>query len=378
MDASAAQVVGHVIIGLGNGGAENSLYKLCLSDSINRHFVISLTGSGHYRERLESAGVVVRLLSLKRSNALRTIRALRRLLKEQRPDVIHAWMPHAILFASLAAAGLRGVTVVWSIRATDYGRGLATIPTRVITIFLAHLSQRVPKKIIFVAEQAKQSHIKLGFSQEKSIVIWNGYAEAQERQVRGRGTKTNDFRISPENRYVPVVGMVGRYHKQKDHRAFLAALRWLKDRDKRVLALLMGPGMDRNNAELTGKIQDMGLSRWIKLCGEAEDPTAFYRMLDLHVSSSAFGEGFSNVVAESMLLGVPNVVTDVGDSRLIVGPSGWVVPPDHPEQLAAAIEEALNLTPAELRKIGVAARTRILTTFSLSRFVEAHQHEYRS
>ena len=70
----------------------------------------------------------------------------------------------------------------------------------------------------------------------------------------------------------------------------------------------------------------------------------------------------------------PCVVTDVGDASLIVGDTGWVVPPRDPAALAAAIHAAAE----ELRDAqqstarGVAARERIVREFGISRTVAAY------
>ncbi len=53
------------------------------------------------------------------------------------------------------------------------------------------------------------------------------------------------------------------------------------------------------------------------------------------------------VVGEAMACGVPCVVTDVGDSALMVGETGLVVPPQEPGELARAVGEALTWSPAE-------------------------------
>jgi glycosyltransferase involved in cell wall biosynthesis len=88
--------------------------------------------------------------------------------------------------------------------------------------------------------------------------------------------------------------------------------------------------------------------------------------LDIVCSSSSEGEGFSNAVAEAMACGRLCVVTDVGDSALVVGDTGFVVPPKDPGALAAALIKALDLPP----QAGERARERVANEFSVDAMVE--------
>jgi glycosyltransferase involved in cell wall biosynthesis len=104
----------------------------------------------------------------------------------------------------------------------------------------------------------------------------------------------------------------------------------------------------------------------VHLLGEREDLPELTAGLDLVVSSSAFGEGFPNVVGEAMACGVPIVATDIGDTAWVVGDSGRLVPASNPQALAKACIEVLNLPPEQRAKLGKASRQRIADHFSLS------------
>ena len=87
-----------------------------------------------------------------------------------------------------------------------------------------------------------------------------------------------------------------------------------------------------------------------------------HNALDIAVSSSAYGEGFSNTVGEAMACGLPCVVTDVGDSAWIVGDLGLVAPPRNSQILTAKIAQTIdNLAHLERQQI----RQRIIDRFSV-------------
>ena len=99
---------------------------------------------------------------------------------------------------------------------------------------------------------------------------------------------------------------------------------------------------------------------------------------DFVVSSSRFGEGFSNALAEGMACGLPAVATDVGDAKVIVGDTGLVVPPEDADALAAAIRALAGESPAARAERGRRARGRIVEHFALADAVERYAELYAS
>ena len=106
------------------------------------------------------------------------------------------------------------------------------------------------------------------------------------------------------------------------------------------------------------------------IVGERGDVPRLLAAGDVIVSSSAYGEGFSNAIAEGMAAGLVPVATGVGDVREIIGDTGEIVAISAPDALRRAIEKVLALPPGERRARGLAARDRIERLFSLDRAVD--------
>jgi glycosyltransferase involved in cell wall biosynthesis len=90
-----------------------------------------------------------------------------------------------------------------------------------------------------------------------------------------------------------------------------------------------------------------------------------YNGLDMLVLSS-YGEGFPNVLGEAMACGVPCVVTDVGDTALIVGDTGQVVPSKNPVALKDGMIRMLTKIGKEKRALSHRSRDRIVNEFSVA------------
>jgi glycosyltransferase involved in cell wall biosynthesis len=98
--------------------------------------------------------------------------------------------------------------------------------------------------------------------------------------------------------------------------------------------------------------------------------------MDIATTSSVSGEAFPVVVAEAMASRTPCVVTDVGDSALIVDKTGSVVAPGDPDALAEAWRKLIEAGPGVRRSLGMAARRRVQKHFALPTIVQRYQSIY--
>lgn len=368
----------HIIAGLNDGGAEAVLYRLVTYDAQDTHHVVSLMGEGKYGPLLRKAGVHVMVLNMPRGRL--TWRGLRRLwcaLREQRPQVIQTWMYHADLLGGVIG-WLQRIPVVWGIHNTVLVPGQSTRSTVWVARMCALLSRWAPRHIVACAQAAADVHTALGYDAKRMVVIPNGYemsrfapdAAARQRMRQAWGVADD----------VPLIGMVARYDPYKDHENLIDSLAWLVMRGIEFKAVFVGTNVDDNNAQLVSQLLAKGLRDRVVLLGPTSDVPAVMNAVDVHVLSSS-AEAFPNVLAEAMACGTPCVTTDVGDAALIVGDTGWVVPPSNPNALAQAIatglHERINL-PAEWTNRQSAVRQRIQAKFSIEQMVSAYQQVWAS
>lgn len=127
---------------------------------------------------------------------------------------------------------------------------------------------------------------------------------------------------------------------------------------------------------LTGWIREAGLTDRFFLLGFRDDIPRLTAALDIACLSSAFGEGFPNVLGEAMACEIPCVATDVGDSANIIGDTGRVVPPKNPVALGKALKELVCMGYEGRAGLGRSARKRIRERFELSKVVKRYEELY--
>ena len=160
--------------------------------------------------------------------------------------------------------------------------------------------------------------------------------------------------------------MVARYDKQKGHEILFKSLNYLKNKNINFYCYLVGTNINDKNEELVTLIEKYKLTSDIFLLGQRGDVEKIYSLFDLTVLSSINGEGFPNVLIESMSCETPCVATDVGDSRYIIDNTGWIVKPNDFKDLAKSLEKAISeINHTKWLKRKKECRERIKDNFSI-------------
>ncbi|WP_395731034.1 glycosyltransferase [Prosthecobacter sp.] len=322
--------------GLGSGGAEMMLVQLIRGLPQFQHVVISLTAGGKHATALREAGIEVHSLDMPAGKpTLSSLWRLFKVVRQTRADVLMGWMYHGCFAAVLARfMRFKRVPIIWNVRQSLYDLKHEKRGSALVIRALAKLAW-LPQRITYNTQTGARQHEAIGFRASKTQLIPNGFDLAKWQPGK------------------PVPGRIGRFGRNapmKDYATFIAAAKLISQQRPDTQFIIVGA--DTETLDVPANIQ---------ILGERHDLPELTASLNIAVSSSAFGEGFPNVVGEAMACAVPVVATDIGDTRWVTGDSGHLVPPGDPAALAQACIEMLDSGIMQ----DPAARTRIEQQFSI-------------
>ena len=362
----------HIITSLLDGGAEGVLYRLCSHDKINEHLVVSLRGQGKYGKLLSKHGIKTYTLNMKpRKFSIFALYKLIKILRNQKADIVQTWLYHADFFGSLAAKIAGANNLIWNIRHSDFNKDRTPKSLLLIVKILAKLSYFLPKKMIFCSKNSIKLHTSIGYQKYKMEYVPNGY---DVQKFKPNTLKKSIFkkRVNIKNQ-ITFLGSVARFHPQKDHYNLLQALAIIKKKNIFFKCILVGLGINKRNKILINLIKKLNLENEIILSGTQKNINKIMNKIDIHILASEYAESFPNVVAEAMAAGTPCVVTNVGDSSLIVGNTGWTVKIRNPKLLAVNIMKAIKKSKSKSWCNNCqAARNRIVNNFTIEKMISKY------
>jgi len=283
-------------------------------------------------ERLDTQAIEVDGISDK-SLDWGAIGALRRVIRAERPQVVHT---HGAMSGRIAGR-LAGVGVVYT------RHSVFPVPARLSRQPGKFLNGRVNEffadEIIAVAEAAKDNLTDSGIRPERVTVLLNGVEPVTPLDgpelVRARerfGVKEGDF----------TVGILARLEEVKGHRYLIEAVRLLREQGRPVGLIAAGAGACEE--ALKAQAQALGLEDAVRFPGFVRDIPALLSVLDVQANASFGTEATSLALLEGMSLGLPAVVTDYGGNPGVIqeGENGFLVPTHDAAALADRLARLMD------------------------------------
>ena len=353
----------HIITRLDKGGsAENTFLTLKGLDK-SRYEVSLIAGpvedpSQDRRKQIEESGVsYIQVPQLRRNiNFFFDFPALlkiRRLLKRDKPDIVHTHTSKAGLLGRLAAR-LAGIP---SIIHTPHGHVFfgyfGALKTKMF-VLLEKLASRITDKIIALTPREKADYLRYKVAKEDKLVVIPSGIELHKCQYPPKEERSKLRRELGIPDRSAVVGTAGRLVPVKGSGFLLQAVGQVISEHPDTYLVFAGDGPLRKN--LAKDAVDRGLAKKIIFTGWRDDMARVLSVFDVFCLPS-LNEGMGRVLVEAMALGKPVVASDAGGipDLIIPGKNGILVPPQDPEELARQIRFLIE-NREEREKLGRAGK----------------------
>ncbi|MGM0411604.1 MAG: glycosyltransferase family 4 protein [Bacillota bacterium] len=305
----------HVVENFGGAGLENIVKDLAIM-SLSKDteiYVCSLNSSGYCAEKVKDHGIEFYCLNRirEKKNDLSIIKELRKIIKSNDIDVVHAHNFTPLFYAYFSNIFNQSKLLVTFHGFIDWDN----IKKIFYIIFIAKID------IVVVNEEMKNHY---SFFRKKINVIFNGIelerfnVKKNKQLMQEVGLKETDF----------VIGSVGRLSPVKNQIFQLRAVAKLKNQIKNIKLLLV-TGMSPDSASLMNdflkEAESLGIKKNIVILGFRKDIPELLSLMDVFVMSS-FTEGTSLALLEAMASGLPVVASNVGGNKKIVdsGSNGFL------------------------------------------------------
>ncbi|MBV9322220.1 MAG: glycosyltransferase family 4 protein [Chloroflexi bacterium] len=311
------------------------------------------SGAEHIRAPLEITSPI---------GVAQAARQVRRVIVEQRIDLVHSFSATASLAINLAlrarsANGLGGVRVVSS------PMGLQNSPRELpVTTWLRNWFLTLGAEQILVISPEIRRHLKRVGAREEALVDFNFVGlDIDTFQASGddRLSVRREFRFGPDARLISTIGAL---HPRKSHDLFIEAARRVSAAEPRACFLIVGDGELR--AELEALAIERGLESRLAFTGVREDVARLLAATDVYVKPGVL-EGFIGItVLEALSLGKPVVAFETQDVKLALtdGETGLIVANGDVDQLADRILYLLH-NPQVGDRLGTAGQQLVIERF---------------
>jgi glycosyltransferase involved in cell wall biosynthesis len=355
----------HLINTLSTGGAELHLLTLCRHlKRKNVEIVVAclrehVKDSRSLRSDFEDEGIRVVPLHADSRYDSRFLGKIAKLLRQERPDILHTHLPRADFagaFAQFFYPGLVWVCSVHGIYSDDWS-GRWSLP-------LFNLMWRRADVMLCISHAVRDWLVGRGMPAAKARVIHYGIEPQRFTE------STINLREQLGLNHHAVIGSIGRLESRKGHDFLIRAMPELCRSIPNARLLIAGHDPWGYGATLHQLIDGLGLGEQVQLVGFQKNIAAFLSALDVFAIATQ-SEGFGQVVIEAMAAGKPVVGSNIAPLTEIIreGETGLMVSRDDPRAIAKAVAWLLA-HPEQAQEMGKQGADRVYNHFSAGRMAE--------
>ncbi|MBI4167040.1 MAG: glycosyltransferase [Acidobacteria bacterium] len=350
------------------GGAETVVLDLASKlDATRFRSIVLLIKEGWLREKLEERGVRTILVDSGVWYDFRLPRAIARVVRQEKVDLIHSHLPDMNFYSCLAGAVGRRKTITTYHGPIEISRARGF--RHAVKLWVV---RRSAVSVVVVCDYVGAMLQNCGFTRDKIVKIYNGINIEPYGGERGSRLRA-ELGVPLDTK---LVGMIAHLHPAKGYEFFIQAARKVVDALPKVRFVAVGEIKEPIWEGLSTLIKSLDLGNHIHFLGLRDDIPSILNDLDVFALSS-LSEGFPLAVLEAMAAGKPVVVTQSGGTKELVedGRTGFLVPPGDSEALAARIREVLA-DPVLAAALGRAARHEVEVKFPFAKMVSEYESLY--
>lgn len=317
------------------GGVERylqTLFKYSDKKQVENILVCSQNYDYKKFEKLADRVIVLKMAhQINPSSDIKVEKALRKIIKEIKPDIVYAHSSKAGALARIADLGIKNKVIYnphgWAFNMQQSAK------KKEMYKWVEKISAHFCDKIVCISDAEKESALREKICKPSKLqVIYNGI---DLEEIKNTVPKTRKELNIPEDAFV--VGMVGRLSKQKAPDVFVKAAKLIKQKIPNAYFLMVGDGELRDQVE--EMIHNFDMDSSFLITGWVDKPTAYMKVMDVGCLLSRW-EGFGLVLPEYMACGVPIVATNVDAIPNIIedGNNGLLVAKDNYEACALAVQ----------------------------------------
>lgn len=309
----------HLISGGDTGGAKTHIISLLkgLNKRIDARIICFIEDT--FYEDVLAAGIPIKVFKQKSRSDMSVINRLTDEINQEGYDIIHCHGARANFIAQFLKGKLDKpfITTIHSDYKLDFKDNFYK---RLVYTSLNTISLRRFDFFVAVSDSFKEMLIERGFKRDRIFVTYNGI----DMGIPEDHVSKDEFlgRYGIEDKGFPIVGILARLDKVKDHRTFIEAARQVL-KTTEVDFLIAGEGAEE--ASLKELVKDYGLESRVHFIGFVKDPYSFFNAIDVNVLTSV-SESFPYVILEGARMKKPVVSTKVGGIARLVddGENGYL------------------------------------------------------